>query len=341
MRFLREDGDNTEVGTGLRLPSLASVLVDESLSASLNHCDARSSSTPRDRTRHTAPGWWTKVVLASVVLGVFTSSGCSWAVSRPAEIDGRFQRHCTYSRNNAVTDTVFASLSGAAALALLITGGVVLAGSDDGEGGTGEGGVVAGVLMGFSAAPLLAGAIWAPSASYGFRNASRCTELRAIDAGCRAAPECVSDGLCSYDGTRCVALEAADCVRSRGCRSSGRCVLEGGACVAAVPGKPPIGNLPDPPTAVTPPPPAPVRTDDQCRAGVTCRELGLCGAREGSCIAVSDDDCRRALRCRAHGRCSLSGGQCVAATDADCQASDGCTSGGLCAARDGICAEAR
>jgi hypothetical protein len=178
--------------------------------------------------RQPASSLGVSIALAHVLLG-----GCSWAQMNRAEVDGVFQRDCTTSRSAPTGDLVMASLSGVAALSLLITGAAIMA--EDAElakekidgSGLGE------VFLSISSVPIVVGSIWAPSAAYGYENAARCEELRERFPTCASAPECATRGLCTWDSPRCIAKTEADCAASEACIKDGRCTPRDGVCVAS------------------------------------------------------------------------------------------------------------
>lgn len=153
---------------------------------------------------------------------------CAWTqIDRPEE-DGVFRRDCTTNDQAAMTDAVFAGISAAAALGLLISGGVAL-GADDAK--EGDGAVVGIALMSMSSIPILTGSLWGPSAAYGFTQTRRCAELRQLYPTCRSEPRCATEGLCTFQSPICVAATEADCAASDACKREGRCHPSGGVCV--------------------------------------------------------------------------------------------------------------
>jgi hypothetical protein len=51
--------------------------------------------------------------------------------------------------------------------------------------------------------------------------------------------------------------------------------------------------------------------------------MGLCGAREGRCVALEPTDCRASEGCRELGLCTPVGGRCVSRLE-DCLAVEAC-----------------
>jgi len=82
-----------------------------------------------------------------------------------------------------------------------------------------------------------------------------------------------------------------------------------------------------------------IRADQEraktCRA--TCTEDGLCGAKNGRCVATTDEDCRKSRVCRQKGACSMHDDVCAVVSDEDCKRSVLCTQGGKCSSSEGKC----
>ncbi|MBT9561025.1 MAG: hypothetical protein IV100_33685 [Myxococcales bacterium] len=172
-------------------------------------------------------------VAASVALAHLLVGGCSWAQMNRAEVDGVFQRDCTTSTSAPASDLVMASISGAAALGLLVTGAVLMAEDAEYAKEKIDGSGLGVVFLSMSSLPILTGSIWGPSAAYGYTNAARCVELRERFPTCASAPECATRGLCTWDSPRCVAKTEADCAASEACIKHGRCTPRDGVCVAS------------------------------------------------------------------------------------------------------------
>jgi len=71
--------------------------------------------------------------------------------------------------------------------------------------------------------------------------------------------------------------------------------------------------------------------DDCGPDSVACTRYGLCHRDDdGGCVANSDDDCRAAGACTGYGHCSARRGACAAVRDEDCAESANCRDAGLC-----------
>ena len=78
--------------------------------------------------------------------------------------------------------------------------------------------------------------------------------------------------------------------------------------------------------------------DVHCARSRHCREEGHCHAKQGRCVAARDADCSAAVHpCKVWGRCKASNGRCVAGSTADCQKSKWCQLSGRCSLKSGAC----
>lgn len=166
-----------------------------------------------------------RLVLAALPL---LPLSCSWSLIDRPELDGVFRRDCSTHDQPAMIDAVFAGISAAAAVGLLIAGGTALSADDAKEG---DGAVVGIALMSMSSIPIVTGSLWGPSADYGFTQTRRCAELRELYPTCRSEPRCAAEGLCTFQSPICVAATDADCLESEACKREGRCHPSGGVCV--------------------------------------------------------------------------------------------------------------
>ena len=79
------------------------------------------------------------------------------------------------------------------------------------------------------------------------------------DAACENDTLCALAGLCSAEGSECVAGDDAECRQSQQCLTDGACTARGGECVAT--------------------------SNDECSRSEACLREGRCTARDGFCSA--------------------------------------------------------
>jgi hypothetical protein len=77
------------------------------------------------------------------------------------------------------------------------------------------------------------------------------------DAACEDDTLCALAGLCSAEGSECIAGDDAECRQSQQCLTDGACTARGGECVAT--------------------------SNDECSASEACLREGRCTARAGQC----------------------------------------------------------
>jgi hypothetical protein len=130
-------------------------------------------------------------------------------------------------------------------------------------------------------------------------------------SSCSQRAHCENKGLCSFDGTICVASSDDDCRQSIECGAFGHCTATGGHCLAG--------------------------TDKDCKKSTACGTSGLCSLSGQSCIAAKDADCTGKSGCVKDGACTAVQGECRVSRPTDCAKCDRCTIHGECTAKDGQC----
>lgn len=76
--------------------------------------------------------------------------------------------------------------------------------------------------------------------------------------------------------------------------------------------------------------------DADCRKSKLCELKGACSAKDGACVALSDEDCKRRTDFARDGKGHASNGACILAPGA-CRVRSGCQEYGLCTERGDAC----
>jgi hypothetical protein len=105
-----------------------------------------------------------------------------------------------------------------------------------------------------------------------------------VSVACEAMLACAQYGLCSWNGSACVATPDG-CQRSWHCNEYGFCSEDQGRCV--------------------------IRDSGDCTRSNACRVGGLCSADGQRCIAKYANQCKRARVCESMGLCRPYRGMCV------------------------------
>lgn len=197
--------------------------------------------------------------------------------------------------------------------------------------------------------------------------------LSQVDPHCTGNPLCYVDGLCAWDGDRCVlttrgcqhtvpyhkrrrelapdnacrlrARTPVDCTgdpntKNSMCALLGECAAIDGYCM---PSKQEhckaswacsfLGRCHFDPQARR----CVAKTPADCRNSQACPGLSQCLVDDGRCVVGTDADCRRAPLCKTDGLCVAFGNRCIPGTEADCRQSVQCAQSGLCHLKDSRC----
>lgn len=150
-----------------------------------------------------------------------------------------------------------------------------------------------------------------PSLPSGVRAPATCAPGHSI-AHCASPVLCADQGLCGWDGLRCIPRDAHDCRMSRVCGELGWCGVVGDRCGAVLPEHCVRCGT--------------VETNSWDRFDIVCASVGR--PENGRCVPQSIGDCWYA--CQRHGLCKLEGAECVALNEASCSLSEDCEKYGAC-----------
>jgi hypothetical protein len=161
-----------------------------------------------------------------------------------------------------------------------------------------------------------------------------------------AGPLCGFDGLCAWDGQRCVATPRG-CAHAVSYHPRRRQLAPGGQCQLPAQTSAQCTTQPDAANSVcallgecgvADGYCAPTQ-DAHCQQTWACRALGRChfDPDPRRCIARSAQDCQHSRACAGHSQCVVEDGRCVVGTDADCRRSPRCRKEGLCTAAGNQC----